>query len=94
MEASLKRKHGQDAKAILAVLERTKFRGMIRPGDTLTYRAEVSAINAEGGKASAAAMCNGKTVASTGMVFAFQFVDDPALDAKRSELMRVWMQPE
>jgi 3-hydroxyacyl-[acyl-carrier-protein] dehydratase len=94
IEASHKDKHGQDAKAILVVLERTKFRGMIRPGDTLTYRAEVSAVNADGGKASASAMCNGKTVASTGMVFAFQFVDDPALDAKRTELMRVWMQSE
>jgi 3-hydroxyacyl-[acyl-carrier-protein] dehydratase len=94
LEAGLKEKHHQDAKAILVVLERTKFRDMIRPGDTLTYRAEIASLSSEGGKASVTASCNGKTVATTGMVFAFQFVDDPALDAKRSELMRVWMQPE
>jgi 3-hydroxymyristoyl/3-hydroxydecanoyl-(acyl carrier protein) dehydratase len=94
IEATLKQKHGQDAKAILVVLERTKFRDMIRPGDTLTYRADVLAVNPEGGKASVQATCDRRTVVSTGMVFAFQYVDDPALDAKRSELMRVWMQPE
>jgi 3-hydroxymyristoyl/3-hydroxydecanoyl-(acyl carrier protein) dehydratase len=94
LEATLQQECNQDAKAILVVLERTKFREMVRPGDTLTYRAEIVSINAEGGKASVQATRNGQIVATTSMVFAFQFVDDPALEAKRSELMRVWMQPE
>ena len=94
MEASLKQKYNRDAKAIMVVLERTKFRDMIRPGDTLTYHAKVSSVNAEGGKASVEATRNGKIVASTAMVFAFQFVDDPALELKRSELMRIWMQAD
>ena len=33
LEASLKQQFAQDAKAILSVVERTKFREMIRPGD-------------------------------------------------------------
>ncbi len=91
LEASLKQKHGRDAKALLTVLERTKFREMIRPGDTLTYRAEVTAVNPAGGKTSVRALCNGKTVVTSGMVFAFQEVDDPLLEKKRAELMRTWM---
>ncbi len=39
LEASLKEKHDRDAKALLTVLERTKFREFVHPGDTLTYQA-------------------------------------------------------
>jgi 3-hydroxymyristoyl/3-hydroxydecanoyl-(acyl carrier protein) dehydratase len=94
LEASLQEKHKLNAKAILVVLERTKFRDMIRPGDTLTYRSEILSLTTEGGKASVLATCKDKTVASTSMLFAFQFVADPALEAKRSELMQIWMQSE
>ncbi|MHC4617890.1 MAG: 3-hydroxyacyl-ACP dehydratase FabZ family protein [Planctomycetota bacterium] len=91
LEASLKQKYGASAKAILTVLERTKFREVVRPGDTLTYRAEVTAVNKSGAKASAQALCNGRVVATTGMVFAFKYVDDPMLEAKRDALMKVWL---
>jgi 3-hydroxyacyl-[acyl-carrier-protein] dehydratase len=43
LEAGLREKYGRDAKAVLTVLERTKFRDMVRPGDTLTYRTRVMA---------------------------------------------------
>lgn len=91
LEASLKQKHDRDAKALLTVLERTKFREFVRPGDTLTYQAEVISVNPAGGKTSVRALCGGRPVVTSGMVFAFQQVDDPLLEAKRSELMRVWM---
>jgi 3-hydroxyacyl-[acyl-carrier-protein] dehydratase len=91
LEASLKEKHGENAKAIMTVLERTKFREVVRPGDTLTYSAEVTAIGKSGGKTTARALCNGRTVATTGMVFAFKYVDDAMLEAKRDALMKVWL---
>jgi 3-hydroxyacyl-[acyl-carrier-protein] dehydratase len=92
IEATLKQKHGRDAKAILTVVERTKFREMVRPGDTLRYRVEVTSVSPEGGKASALAFCGDRTVATSGMVFAFKQVDDPMLDARRSALLKTWMQ--
>src|SRR4030042_1755050 len=45
LEASLKEKYGQSAKAIMAVLERTKFREIVRPGDTLIYHTELTSLN-------------------------------------------------
>ncbi len=50
LEASLKEKYNQDAKAVLTVLERTKFRELVRPGDTLTYCTTVVSVNKTGGK--------------------------------------------
>lgn len=94
LEATLKEKYDRDAKAILTVLERTKFREPIRPGDSLKYQTQVSSVNTKGGKVSAQALCNGRVVVTTGMVFAFKYIDDPLLEAKRAALMKVWMASE
>ncbi|MCX5673011.1 MAG: beta-hydroxyacyl-ACP dehydratase [Planctomycetota bacterium] len=91
LEASLRARCGKDAKAVLTVLERTKFRDMVRPGDTLTYRTEVVSVNEVGGKARVQAVRDGRTVTETEMVFAFKYVDDPKLDEKRRALMDVWL---
>ncbi len=91
LEASLKEKYQVDAKAILTVLERTKFRDLVRPGDTLIYSTEIVSVNKNGGKVSAAAFLNDKAVVTTGMVFAFKYIDDPMLESKRQALMKIWM---
>jgi 3-hydroxymyristoyl/3-hydroxydecanoyl-(acyl carrier protein) dehydratase len=93
LEASLREKFQRSAKAILTVLERTKFRQFVRPGDTLVYRAEVMSVNQDGGKISGQALLAGQVVVTTGMVFAFKYVDDPMLESRRAALMRTWMQP-
>lgn len=91
LEATLLQKHGKSAKAVVTVLERTKFRALVKPGDTLTYRSEVLSVNETGGKVSASALRDGALITSTAMVFAFKYVDDPQLDEKRRHLMKVWM---
>lgn len=91
LEASLQQRFGTEAKAVLTVLERTKFRQMVRPGDTLKYRVEVVSVNRMGGKATGQALRDGQVVATTGMVFAFEQVDDPQAAEKRSALMKIWM---
>jgi len=92
LEAALKHQYARDAKAVLSVLERTKFRDLVRPGDTLVYRTEVLSVNANGGKTRAEALRDGRVVADSRMVFAFKYVDDPLLDARRQALMAIWMQ--
>jgi len=93
LEATLKAKHDRDAKAILTIIERTKFRGMVWPGDTLLYRAEVTSVNPEGGKAAVRARRDGRVVVTTAMVFAFKYIDDPLLDSRRASLLKMWMKP-
>jgi len=91
LEATLQQKYGKGAKAILTVLERTKFRSLVKPGDALRYRTEVLSINEAGGKVKASALRDGSLVTSTEMVFAFKYVADAELDAKRQKLMEIWM---
>jgi 3-hydroxyacyl-[acyl-carrier-protein] dehydratase len=90
LEATLKQKHDCDAKAVLTVLERTKFRLLVKPGDTLRYRAEVTGVNEAGAKARVVATRDGVVVARTEMVFAFKYINDPLLDEKRRHLLAVW----
>jgi 3-hydroxyacyl-[acyl-carrier-protein] dehydratase len=93
LEASLKQKHDRDAKAILTILERTKFREMVRPGDTVLYRAEVMSVSLAGGKAAVQASCGGRMVVTTAMGFAFKHLDDPLLESRRAALMKTWLHP-
>jgi len=102
LEATLTAKHGNsangnsansnNAKAVLTILERTKFRDMVRPGDTLLYRAEVMSVNSEGGKAALRASRDGRVIVTTAMVFAFKYIDDPLLDSRRASLLKLWME--
>lgn len=92
LEAGLFEKYGKNAKAVLTLLERTKFRGLVRPGDTLTYQTEVTALNENGGKVSVQAISDGRQVVTSGMVFAFKYIEDPLLNEKRQTLMKLWMQ--
>ncbi len=90
LEASLPADAARHAKAILTVLEKTKFRQLVKPGDTLTYNTTVLSVNAAGGKVKVAATCAGATVVETEMLFAFQQVDDPLLEEKRRRLLDLW----
>ncbi len=93
LEASLEQKHAPSAKAVLTVLERTKFRALVKPGDTLRYRVEVLSVNEAGGKAKATATRGDTLVTRTEMTFAFKYLNDPLLDAKRRRLLALWMAP-
>ncbi|MDP6636696.1 MAG: 3-hydroxyacyl-ACP dehydratase FabZ family protein [Phycisphaerae bacterium] len=90
LEDSLKDKYGSDAKAVLTVLERTKFRDMARPGDTLTYHTQLVSLNKAGGKVTVTAARDDKPIVTSGMTFGFKYVDDPQLDIRRRELMKIW----
>ncbi len=94
LEASLVQKYGKSAKAVLTVLERTKFRALVKPGDSLIYRSELLSVNEVGGKVRVIAFREESQVTSTEMVFAFKYVDDPKLDDKRRHLMEIWMGPK
>lgn len=90
LEESLRARDGHRRKALLTVIERTRFRQMVRPGDTLLYRTEITGLNEAGGKVRAQASRAGETVATTDLVFAFRQTDDPHLDEKRAGLLALW----
>jgi 3-hydroxyacyl-[acyl-carrier-protein] dehydratase len=91
LESGLDKDRGKNAKALLTILERTKFRSMVKPGDSLVYRSEVLSLNETGGKVKCLANCDGKLVTSTEMGFVFKYLEDPHLETKRQHLLELWM---
>jgi 3-hydroxyacyl-[acyl-carrier-protein] dehydratase len=91
LEATLIRDHGESAKALLTVIERTKFRDIVRPGDSLTYRSDLVSINRAGGKVKVEARREDSPIVSTEMVFGFKHIDDPKLDQIRNSLLDLWL---
>ncbi|MFZ2958871.1 MAG: 3-hydroxyacyl-ACP dehydratase FabZ family protein [Candidatus Ozemobacteraceae bacterium] len=93
LEAGLREQFGKNAKAVITILERAKFRDLVKPGDTLTYTARQISLNETAGKAAVEAARDGRLITSTEMVFSFREVDDPQLDERRQRLLDLWMAP-
>jgi len=91
LEASLREKFQRDAKAILTILDKVKFRDMVKPGEMLVYSTELVSLNELSGKVMVKATREGRLIASTGMVFSINYVDDPKLEEKRRGLLDIWM---
>jgi 3-hydroxyacyl-[acyl-carrier-protein] dehydratase len=77
--------------ALLSIVERAKFRRMVRPGDRLEYEAMVRAVRDEGGQARAVARVDGEIAAEADLTFAFTPVTNPRVAAKRAEYLRIWL---
>jgi 3-hydroxyacyl-[acyl-carrier-protein] dehydratase len=91
LEVSLQQQLGRNARAVITVLEQTRFRAIVRPGDVLHYRSEILSVNAAGGSVRATATRGDALVAATELVYDFKQFDDPLLDEKRRRLMELWM---
>lgn len=90
LEASLRQSFGKSAKAVLTILERAKFRDLVKPGQQLHYTAELVSLNEVSGKARVEARRDGRLITGTELVFSFKDVQDPELDRKRQHLLDLW----
>jgi len=65
---------GQYKKAILSIVDKTKFRMMVRPGDRLDMQARIENLSNEGACCQVSATIDGKPLADTLLTFALQDV--------------------
>jgi 3-hydroxyacyl-[acyl-carrier-protein] dehydratase len=99
LEEGVRRETGRTVKALMSIVERAKFRRVVRPGDALAYRVEVLSVHEAGGRVSARASLRGDDtqgaddadVADCHLVFTFDTASNPWLEAKRAEVLDIWM---
>ncbi len=60
---------GKDRKAILSIVDRVKFKKMVRPGDRVDLAADLVLIDEEGARAEVAARVGDELVAQTRLTF-------------------------
>jgi 3-hydroxyacyl-[acyl-carrier-protein] dehydratase len=80
--------------ALLTIIERAKFRRMVRPGDRMELEATVTAVREDGGQVRAAARVEGQLATEAELTFAFAPVTNPRVAAKRAEYLKIWLTGE
>lgn len=91
IEEGVRRDEGRNVKALMSIVLRAKFRRPVFPGDSLTYHAQVRSINEQGGRAEIRALLGETLVAECCLVFSFHEIDDSGLEARRREVLDLWL---
>lgn len=91
LEATMRQRGRHDLHALLTMVDRAKFRQVVRPGDRLELEARVERVTEDGGQARAWARAEDKLVAEGLLSFAFAQVTNPTVLAKRREYLNIWL---
>jgi len=91
LEATLRQRGRSDLHALLTMVDKAKFKKLVRPGDRLELEAEGVNASEDGGRVRARARLDGETAAEAELTFAFARVSEPKLLERRSEVLNVWL---
>lgn len=91
LEATLRQRGRDDLHALLTMIDRTKFRRVVRPGDRLELETRVETATEDGGRIKGWARLDGQLAAEAELGFAFARVSNPILIARRREHLNIWL---
>jgi 3-hydroxyacyl-[acyl-carrier-protein] dehydratase len=91
LEETIRIQQGRNVKALLSLVEKAKFRDFVKPGDQLTYRAEIESANEQGGMMRGWMCVGERKVGEARLLFTFHEIENPRLDERRNELLRFWL---
>ena len=91
LEATMRQRGRDDLHALLTMIDRTKFRRVVRPGDRLALEARGVTATEDGGRVKAWARLDGELAVEAELGFAFARVTNPILIARRREHLNVWL---
>ena len=77
--------------AVLSIVEKAKFRRLVKPGDQLRIVAEGLEVREESGRSRTKAFVGRDLAASAELMFTWFDLTDARLLAKRQEVVDVWM---
>ena len=91
IEATMRGRGRDDLHALLTMVDRARFRKMVRPGDRIEL--ETHGINAseDGGRVRAVARLDSEIAAEAELTYVFARVTQPGLRQKRREVLNVWL---
>ena len=90
-EAAMRERGRADLHALLTMIQRAKFRRLVRPGDKLELEATLVTASEDGAQVRASATCDGARIAEAELGFAFAQITDEKQLAKRREILDVWL---
>jgi 3-hydroxyacyl-[acyl-carrier-protein] dehydratase len=91
LEDAVLTRDGKRVKAVLSIVERAKFRRLVKPGDQLRIVASGLELREASGRARGQAFVGDELAASADLIFAWFEREDDRLEAKRREIIDIWM---
>ena len=91
LEATMRERGRHDLHALLTIVDRAKFRHLVRPGDRLELEATGISATEDGGQVRGTARAEGQLVAEAQLGFAFARITNPRTLARRREVLNVWL---
>ena len=94
VEATMrKEREGQSGElhALLVMVDRARFRKLVRPGDRLVLEAKALRVKEDGARASVVARLDGDDATTAELGYTFVPVDNAKLIARRHEVLNVWL---
>jgi 3-hydroxyacyl-[acyl-carrier-protein] dehydratase len=91
VEAAQREKGRDDLHAILTMVDRARFRQMVRPGDRVELEALGLANSEDGGKIRGIAQVDGKLAVEAELTFALMPISNPRLIERRREVLQTWL---
>jgi 3-hydroxymyristoyl/3-hydroxydecanoyl-(acyl carrier protein) dehydratase len=91
LEQAMREKGRNDLHAVLTMVDRAKFRQVVRPGDRMELEAQVVSVSEDGGQVEGTAKVDAKTVAEMTIGYAFARVTNEAQARRRREYLNVWL---
>ncbi len=90
LEETVKENMGIEKKAIMTIIDKTKFRDISKPGDSLIYTAKVISFNDSAGKVQVEAHREDRLIVSSKITFVLDAYNDPILKRDRERLIGLW----
>ncbi len=91
VEETMRRRGRPNLFAVLAMIDRARFREMARPGDRLELVAEGLAVSEDGGRVRGLVHLDGRLATEAELTFAFVPVKSEKQMARRREVINVWL---
>lgn len=91
VEATMRERGRMDLHALLTMVDRARFRKMVRPGDRLDLEAHGMVTTEDGGRVRAVAKLDDAVAAEAQLTFAFAQVTHPKLLERRREVLNIWL---
>ena len=91
VEATMRERGRMDLHALLTMVDKARFRKMVRPGDRLELEAHGMVTTEDGGRVRGVALLDGECAAEAQLTFAFAQVTHPKLLERRREVLNIWL---
>lgn len=91
LEATLRQRGQSDLHALLTMVDKARFKRLVRPGDRLALEAFGLHASEDGGRVRTSAKLEGEVAAEAELTFAFARVTEPKILERRREVLNVWL---